>query len=105
MKKNSLPEEPLFSSTQELPSSNYSDADKLNVEEFNAREENSRKNKVLDFCFKASIWVLGFVIVLIIADLYAQTNKLDGSLIKECLSLTTYIVTAALGFIFGSNGK
>ena len=105
MKKNSLPEEPLFQTLPDLYKNDNGDNEKLTLEEINAIEENNRKNKVLDFCFKASIWILGFVTLLIAADLIVQLNNLDGSLIKECLSLTTYIVTAALGFIFGSNNK
>lgn len=75
------------------------------IEEYNSKQENSRKNKVLTFCFKSSRWVLAFVVFLIIADLFAQAHGWEPTLIKECLSLITYCVTAALGFMFGSNSR
>lgn len=79
--------------------------DGLSLEEYNAKQENGRKNKVLSFCFKSSPWVLTFAVLLIAADFIAQENGHDTALIKDCLSLVTYVVTAALGFMFGSNSK
>lgn len=99
-------DEPLFFSGEDeeegTPSKSKSTP---TLEEYNSRQENSRKNKVLSFCFKASIWILFFAAFLILADFVAQANKWDSTLIKDCLSLVTYTVTAALGFMFGSNSK
>lgn len=98
-------DEPLFSTTENEQTKSGQSSGHLALEEYNSKQENSRKNKVLSFCFKASVWVLFFVVFLIIADFVAQDNSWDTELIKDCLSLVTYIVTAALGFMFGSNSK
>ena len=94
-----LRDEPLFMTDAENPENSLS-AD-LSIEEYNSRQENRRKNKILDFGFSAMIWILVFAVVLIIADLIAQAFKLDNSLIENCFTLIEYIVTAVLGFIFG----
>lgn len=68
-------------------------------------QESLRKNKVLNFCFKASIAAAILIILFIIADFIAQANGWNNDIIKDALSLLTYIVTAASGFMFGSNSK
>lgn len=98
-------DEPLFPSAEKSNSGSEQDGKQLSSEEINNWQENYRKNKVLAFCFKSSKWILFFAAFLILVDLYAQTNKLESALIKECLSLVTYSVTSALGFMFGSNSK
>lgn len=92
-------DEPLF--TADIENSEWPSNEKLSIEEYNNRQENRRKNKILDFGFSAMLWVLGFAILLIIADLIAQASQLDSSLIEKCFTLIQYIVTAVLGFIFG----
>lgn len=102
-------DEPLFLSEENDGQAKRNNSGKtaspLSLEEYNSKQENTRKNKVLSFCFKASIWILFFAAFLIIADFIAQANKWESTLIKDCLSLVTYTVTAALGFMFGSNSK
>lgn len=92
-------DEPLF--TTDIEKSEGPSSERLSIEEYNTRQENRRKNKILDFGFSAMLWVLGFAILLIIADLIAQAFQLDSSLIEKCFTLIQYIVTAVLGFIFG----
>lgn len=82
-------------------SSEGSWSEDLSIEEYNNRQENRRKNKILNFGFSAMIWILVFAVILIIADLIAQACQLDSSLIEKCFTLIEYIVTAVLGFIFG----
>lgn len=99
-------DEPLFALADENDAESARiETKSLSLQEYNSKQENSRKNKVLSFCFRASKWVLLFAVFLICADLYAQAHGWDTTLVKDCLSLVTYIVTAALGFIFGSNSK
>lgn len=101
-------DEPLFASEedgQDKKNKSGKTSNSLSLEEYNSKQENNRKNKVLLFCFKASIWILFFAAFLIVADFVAQANKWESTLIKDCLSLVTYTVTAALGFMFGSNSK
>lgn len=101
-------DEPLFISTEgeriekRTPKT---ETKQLSLEEYNSKQENNRKNMVLSFCFKASVWVVFCTAFLVAADLYAQAHNLESTLIKDCLSLVTYSVTAALGFMFGSNSK
>lgn len=101
-------DEPLFASKEDeegKKNKSGKTTNTLSLEEYNSKQENNRKNKVLLFCFKASIWILFFAAFLILADFVAQANGWDSALIKDCLSLVTYTVTAALGFMFGSNSK
>ena len=105
MSQNTIDDAPLFASKEGGQNKSDKTQKPLSLEEYNNKQENDRKNKVLLFCFKASIWVLFSVAFLIIADFVTQANGWDSELIKNCLSLITYIVTAALGFMFGSNSK
>lgn len=85
----------------EVENSDGSISESLSIEEYNNRQENRRKNKILNFGFSAMIWILVFALLLIIVDLIAQALQLDSSLIEKCFTLIQYIVTAVLGFIFG----
>lgn len=79
--------------------------DFLSIQEYNSREENHRKNRIIDFCIKAAVWVAIFSLVIIGADFCAQSLGFNSDLIKDCFSLITYLATAASGFLFGSNSK
>lgn len=92
-------DEPLF--VTDVESSDGTKHEDLSIEEYNIRQENRRKNKILNFGFSAMVWMLAFAVALIILDLIAQAFKLDTSLIGNCFTLIQYIVTAVLGFIFG----
>ena len=92
-------DEPLFSPKLENEDSTLDEV--LSLEEFNSREENKRKNRILNFGFSSVFWILIFAVFLIIVDLIAQAKGLDTEMIEKCLGLIEYIVAAALGFIFG----
>ena len=92
-------DEPLFMT--EVESSDGTKHEDLSIEEYNIRQENRRKNKILDFGFSAMIWILVFAVVLIVLDLIAQAFNLESNHIDSCFKLLEYIVTAVLGFIFG----
>jgi hypothetical protein len=85
----------------EAESSGGTTHEDLSIEEYSIRQENRRKNKILDFGFSAMIWILIFAVVLIILDLIAQAFNLESNHIDSCFKLLEYIVTAVLGFIFG----
>lgn len=97
-------DEPLFQERTDNDSTEKQ-KNRLNLEEYNTLQENGRKTKVLEFCFKSSKWILLLIAFLIVCDMIAQANGLDSTIVKDCLSLVTYSVTAALGFMFGSNSK
>ena len=92
-------DEPLFSPKPDK--GDTTSHEELSLEEYNNREENNRKNRILNFGFSSVLWILIFAAFLIIVDLVAQANGLDSGLIEKCLGLIEYIVAAALGFIFG----
>lgn len=92
-------DEPLFMTEAENPDGTKHED--LSIEEYNIRQENRRKNKILNFGFSAMIWILVFAVVLIILDLIAQACNLESTHIDSCFKLLEYIVTAVLGFIFG----
>lgn len=92
-------DEPLFMADTE--SSDGMKHDDLSIEEYNVRQENRRKDKILDFGFSAIIRIMVFAVVLIVLDLMAQAHGLESSHIDSCFKLIEYIVTAVLGFIFG----
>ena len=92
-------DEPLFASEPENTS--CSAPETLSLEEYNCRAANKRKDKILDFGISSIYLISFFALALIIADLIAQAKQLDSSLIKECISLIRYIITAALGCVFG----
>ena len=106
LSRREVDDKPLFydSNNDEIDRS-FSNAQKLSIEEINNREENNRKNRIIDFCIKAALWLALFSIVMIAADMFAQCKGFETSLIKDCFSLVTYLATAASGFLFGSNSK
>lgn len=105
MNQNNLPEIPLFPDEDTPENGKVSAVEPLSLEEYKIKQELSRQNKVLDFCFKSSKWIAILAVALILADIITKCNGVESSLIKECFSLITYIVTAALGFIFANNSK
>lgn len=92
-------DEPLFMT--DIESSDGIKHEDLSIEEYNVRQENLRKNRILKFGFSAIIRIMIFAVVLIILDLIAQAHGLESSHIDSCFKLIEYIVTAVLGFIFG----
>lgn len=66
-------------------------------------EEEKRKTKTLEFCFKAAPWVAVLAILLVAGDVICQSFNLAETLVEDGFSLITYIVTAALGYIFANN--
>ena len=92
-------DEPLFMTDTE--SSDGAKHEDLSIEEYNVRQENRRKDKILNFGFSAIIRIMIFAVVLIALDLFAQARGLESSHIDSCFKLIEYIVTAVLGFIFG----
>lgn len=98
-------DEPLFSSENTVDQSVPQSNNVLAAEELRKRADIVFHDKVLNFGFVSIIAVLVLVFILICADFYAQGKGYDSSMIKECLSLLTYIATAALGFIFGASSK
>lgn len=101
-----MQDELLFESSEEKESRADDNSDKpLETEELKKRAEIVFHSKVLSFGFVAMAVIVVMMILLILADFYAQKNNLSSELIKECLSLLTYVATAALGFIFGASTK
>lgn len=103
MNHNELPEKPLFTDDNE-DCGNFSDQD-LSLEELKEKAAINRQGKTLDFCLSSAKWIAPIAFILIAADLLLQHLKMDSSLLKDCFSLLTYVVTAALGFIFANNSK
>ena len=100
MSRNKLPEEPmLFDETDDADSS------ALSVELLKETEEIKRKSKTLEFCLSSAKWIAPIAVLLIIFDILLQHWQMDSTLLKDCFSLLTYVVTAALGFIFANNSK
>ena len=101
MKKNTLPEEPMFPEEESIQQFEHG----LTYEQYKWKSENFRKNKTLEFCFTSAKWIALIGIALIAGDFVAQYFSFETTLVKDCFSLLTYIVTAALGFIFANNSK
>ena len=78
---------------------------KLNAEELKRLGELFFREKILNFGFGSIFFILLLAIALIGMDFHAQSKGYNSEMIKECLSLLTYIATAALGYIFGANSK
>lgn len=98
-------DEPLFPSEEVAEQSNSKSSEKLTAEELKKRADIFFHEKVLNFGFGSVIFILLLAVGLICADFHAQKMGYSSDLIKECMSLLTYIATAALGFIFGANSK
>lgn len=101
---NNIDDEPLFPSDSNAEqNTQYSVSNK---ETFNREKEDSRrKNKILEFCFSSAKWVAVLWVVMIVLDIIVQKVGLDNTILKDATSLLSYIVTAALGFMFASNNK
>lgn len=100
MSQTQLPEEPILFTEEEesfvpLPP----------IELLKETEEIKRKGKTLDFCLSSAKWIAPIAVLLIIGDMLLQHWEMDSTLLKDCFSLLTYVVTAALGFIFANNSK
>ncbi len=80
-----------------------SETERLSIEEINVKEENKRKNKIIDFGTKYIFFVVGLMFVLIILDLILQRVGVESNLINDCFSLLKYSVTIILGFMFANN--
>lgn len=102
---NNCDDAPMFPTQENGENSEEDKKLSLTLPELNALQENVRKNKVLSFCFKASIGAAILIVLFIIFDFIAQANNWNNDIIKDALSVLTYIVTAASGFMFGSNSK
>ena len=98
MSQNKLPEFPLFPNDDKPES-------QLSVQLLKEKEEIENKRKTLEFCLSSAKWIAPIAILLIIGDMLLQHWNLDSTLLKDCFSLLTYVVTAALGFIFANNTK
>ena len=99
MSQNNLPESPMF------PNEEEETVIQPSVQILKETEEIKRKSKTLDFCLSAAKWVAPIAFVLIVFDILLQRFALDSTLLKDCFSLLTYVVTAALGFVFANNSK
>ena len=98
MSKNSLPESPLFPDEEKADS-------KLSVQLLKEKGDIENKRKTLEFCLASAKWIAPIAFLLILGDMALQHWKMDSTLLKDCFSLLTYVVTAALGFIFANNSK
>ena len=98
MSKNNLPEQPMFSEEDSVESG-------LSVQLLKEKGEIENKRKTLDFCLSSAKWIAPIAFVLIAGDMLLQHLEMDATLLKDCFSLLTYVVTAALGFIFANNSK
>ena len=99
MSRNNLPETPLF------PDQEKTMVEQPPVQILKETEEIKRKSKTLDFCLSSAKWIAPIGFVLIICDIILQHMQLDTTLLKDCFSLLTYVVTAALGYVFANNSK
>ena len=98
MSKNNLPESPLFQDEEELDK-------KLTIQQLKEKGDIENKKKTLTFCLSAAKWIAPIAFLLIGVDMLLQHWKMDSTLLKDCFSLLTYVVTAALGFVFANNSK
>ena len=98
MSKNNLPESPLF------PGEENPDTE-LSVQLLKQKGDIENKRKTLEFCLSSAKWIAPIAIILIVGDMLLQHWEMDSTLLKDCFSLLTYVVTAALGFIFANNSK
>ena len=98
-------DEPLFPSEDVDDTTVSKPREKLTAQELKKRADIFFHEKILNFGFGSIIFILFLAIILILTDFHAQKMGYNSEMIKECMSLLTYIATAALGFIFGANSK
>ena len=98
---NGLPEEPLYTTNSDAKEPIVSN--KLVPEKLT--EEEKRKTKTLEFCFKAAPWIAVLALIFVVGDVICKSNGLTDTLVEDGFSLITYIVTAALGYIFANNSN
>ena len=95
-------DEPIFKGQKE---SSTTERERLKTERLIAKEENRRKNKIIDFAKTYLGWIIAAMMLLIILELISQKFELDNSLIKEGFSLFQYSVTIIIGFMFADGNK
>jgi len=74
-----------------------------NVKFNKEKAESDRKTKTLEFCFTSAGWIAAIGILFLIFDALFQHWHLDTTMLKDGFSLISYIITAALGYMFANN--
>ena len=77
----------------------------LSVEEFNAKSQIERKNKILEFSFKFLRTTICVILAVVICDIIIQSFGKESELLKNFFELLKYCVTTTLGYLFAKESN